>query len=157
MTTLPTDFRDLLTELHDAGADFVVVGGYAVAFHGYPRATKDIDILIRPTAANAARVYRALAAFGAPLAAFGVEAEDFATYDGVLHFGAAPYSADILNRISGVSFERAIAGAGTLDVDGRAIRIIGLDALLAAKRAAGRPKDLIDVAELERLHGERER
>lgn len=63
---LPDDFQDLLAELHDAGAEFEVVGGHAVAFHGHPRATKDLDVLIRPTAANASRVYRALAAFGAP-------------------------------------------------------------------------------------------
>jgi hypothetical protein len=69
---LPEDFRDLLVELHDAGAEFVIVGGYAVAFHGYPRATKDIDILVRAVPENAARVYRALAAFGAPLSTFEV-------------------------------------------------------------------------------------
>ncbi|MEM6790736.1 MAG: hypothetical protein AAF715_24670 [Myxococcota bacterium] len=62
---LPHDFRDLLVELDLAGADFVVVGGYAVAFHGYPRATKDLDVFVRPTRENAARVYRGLAAFGA--------------------------------------------------------------------------------------------
>ncbi len=152
MTDLPDDFRDLLVELSTAGAEFLVVGGYAVAFHGHVRATKDIDILVRPTAENAARVYAALAAFGAPLAAFEVGPSDFATYDGVLHFGAPPYGADILNRIDGVSFDAACIDAGALEVDGRAVRVIGLDALLVAKRAAGRPKDLLDVAALERIH-----
>src|SRR5689334_9461541 len=71
---LPEDFRDLLIELSDAGAAFVIVGGYAVAFHGHPRATKDLDVLIKADAENAGRVYRALAAFGAPLAAFEVQA-----------------------------------------------------------------------------------
>jgi len=84
------EFRDMLVELTDAGADFAVVGGHAVAFHGHPRATKDLDLLVRPTPENAERVYRALAAFGAPLQAFDVGAEDFATYDGVLHIGVAP-------------------------------------------------------------------
>jgi hypothetical protein len=64
---LPDDFRDLLLELADAGAEFVLVGGHAVAFHGHPRATKDMDILIRADKSNAERVYVALAAFGAPL------------------------------------------------------------------------------------------
>ena len=81
---LPDDFRDLLVELHEAGAAFVVVGGHAVAFHGHPRATKDLDVLVRADPRNAARVYHALAAFGAPLEAFEVSAADFATYDGVL-------------------------------------------------------------------------
>ena len=67
MSDLPEDFRDLLVELADAGAEFVLVGGHAVAFHGHPRATKDMDVLIRANENNAERVYRALAAFGAPL------------------------------------------------------------------------------------------
>ena len=79
MTELPDDFRDLLLELADAGAEFVLLGGHAVAFHGHPRATKDMDVLIRATASNAERVYQALAAFGAPLEAFQVGAADFAT------------------------------------------------------------------------------
>ena len=64
---LPNDFRDLMIEMMDADVEFVVVGGYAVAFHGHPRATKDIDILVRPHRENAKRVYKVLAAFGAPL------------------------------------------------------------------------------------------
>ena len=155
MTELPPDFRDLLVELHAAGAEFVLVGGYAVAFHGHARATKDIDVLVRPSRENAERVCAALAAFGAPLAAFEVAASDFATYDGALHFGAQPYAADILNRIAGVSFEQAMADAGTLDVEGRPIPVIGLVALLRAKRAAGRPKDLADLEALERIHSRR--
>jgi len=68
MIELFDDFRDLLIELHDAGAKFVVLGGHAVAFHGHPRATKDLDVLVDADPENARRVYRALAAFGAPLA-----------------------------------------------------------------------------------------
>jgi hypothetical protein len=75
---LPHDFRDVLLELADAGVEFVVVGGYAVAVHGHPRATKDLDIFVRADAANADRVYRALVAFGAPLPALQVTASDFA-------------------------------------------------------------------------------
>ena len=100
---LPQDLRDLLIELHDAGAEFVVVGGYAVAFHGHPRATKDLDILVRAAPDNAARVYRALAAFGAPLSNFEVSETDFATYDGVLQIGLPPRRIDILNRATGIT------------------------------------------------------
>lgn len=90
MIELPDDFRDLLIELADAGAEFVVVGGHAVAFHGHPRATKDLDVLVRATNNNAAKVYRALAAFGAPLSSFEIAESDFATYDGVLQIGLPP-------------------------------------------------------------------
>lgn len=146
---LPDDFRDLLVELCDAGAEFVIIGGYAVAYHGYPRATKDIDILIRPEARNAERVYQALAAFGAPLAAFEVTADDFVTYDGVLQIGLPPVRIDVLNRAAGIDFDEAIAAAESFEIDGRAIPVIGLQALLKNKRAAGRPQDLTDVSALE--------
>jgi predicted nucleotidyltransferase len=146
---LPDDFKDVLVELYDAEADFVVIGGYAVAYHGYPRATKDIDILVRPEPNNAERVYRALAAFGAPLATFEVTAADFATYDGVLQIGLPPVRVDLLNRAAGIDFDEAIADAGSFELEGRSIPVIGLRALLKNKRAAGRPQDLTDVAALE--------
>jgi hypothetical protein len=126
-----------------------VIGGYAVAYHGYPRATKDIDILVRPEPNNAERVYRALAAFGAPLATFEVTAADFATYDGVLQIGLPPVRVDLLNRAAGIDFDEAIADAGSFELEGRSIPVIGLRALLKNKRAAGRPQDLTDVAALE--------
>lgn len=147
---LPDDFRDLLVCLHDAGAEFVVVGGYAVAFHGHVRATKDLDVLVRATPDNAQKVYRGLVAFGAPIAAFDVAEKDFATYDGVLQIGVPPFRIDVLNRIA-VTFDEAIADGATLDVEGRAVRVIGRDAWIRAKRAAARSQDLADVEALERL------
>jgi predicted nucleotidyltransferase len=147
---LPDDFRDLLIELHDAGAEFVVVGGHAVAFHGHPRATKDIDVLVRAEQANAVLVYKALAAFGAPLASFEVSEADFVTYDGVLQIGLPPRRIDILNSVAGVTFDEAIAEGASIQIEGRRIPVIGRSALLKNKRAAGRPQDLADVAALER-------
>ena len=149
MIDLPADFRDLLIELHDAGAEFVVLGGHAVAFHGHPRATKDLDVLVRASAANAAKVYRALSAFGAPLHAFDVAEADFASYDGVLQIGLPPRRIDILNRATGISFDEARAAGASFELDGRKIPIIGLEALLQNKRAAGREQDLADVKALE--------
>jgi hypothetical protein len=148
---LPDDFRDFLCELVDAGAEFVVVGGHAVAYHGHVRATKDLDVLVRAAPANAERVYRALAAFGAPLEAFEVSAADFAAYNGVLQMGVPPFRIDVLNRIAGVSFEEATASGEGFELDDRHIPVIGRDALLANKRAAGRPQDLADVAALLRI------
>lgn len=153
MIELPEDFPDLLVELADAGAEFVVLGGHAVAFHGHPRATKDLDVLIRADRENAERVYAALAAFGAPLSSFDVLATDFASYDGVLQIGLPPRRIDILNRADGITFERAVADGASFEIQGRRIPIIGLDALLANKRAAGRPQDLADVAALESKRG----
>ncbi len=149
MIELPEDFRDLLVELADAGADFVVLGGHAVAFHGHPRATKDLDVLVRATPANAARVYRALAAFGAPLSAFAVAEADFATYDGVLQIGVPPRRIDVLNRADGISFDDAVQAGEAFDLEGRRVPVIGLEALLRNKRAAGREQDLADVKALE--------
>jgi hypothetical protein len=146
---LPDDFRDLLLELCDARADFVVLGGHAVAFHGHPRATKDLDVLIRAQPDNAERVYRALAAFGAPLDTFDVNAKDFATYDGVLQIGLPPRRIDILNRADGITFEEAIEERASFVLEGRSVPIIGRVALIKNKRAAGRPQDLADVAALE--------
>lgn len=151
MIALPDDFRDLLVELSRGGVEFVVVGGHAVAFHGHPRATKDLDVLVRATPDNAERVYRALAAFGAPLQSFAVQESDFATYDGVLQIGLPPRRIDILNRADGITFAEAMTDHGVLDVDGERVPVIGLGALLKNKRAAGRAQDLADVEALERV------
>ncbi len=146
---LPDDFRDMLVELADAGADFVLIGGHAVAFHGHPRATVDMDVLVRGNERNARRVFTALASFGAPLDALDVSPEDFATYDGVLQLGVPPNRIDILMRADGITFDEAVAGGAVLVVEGRKVPIIGRRALLTNKRASGRLKDLADVEALE--------
>jgi hypothetical protein len=151
MVELPEDFRDLLIALCEAGAEFVVVGGHAVAFYGHPRATKDLDVLVRATRDNAKRVYRALAAFGAPLSEFEVGEGDFASYDGVLQIGVPPQRIDIINRADGITFDEAIADGASIEIDGRTIPIIGWLALLKNKRASGREQDLADLKILERV------
>jgi len=143
------DFRDILIELADAGADFVLVGGYAVGFHGHSRATKDIDILIHPTDENARRVFNGLLAFGAPVASLDVTESDLATYAGVVQIGVPPNRIDILTRISGVTYDEISAEIVEFELEGRMIKVIGLNALLKNKRAAGRPQDMLDVQALE--------
>ena len=155
MIELPDDFRDLLVELHDAGAEFVVLGGHAVAYHGHPRATKDLDVLVRATNANAARVYKALASFGAPLDLFEVKEADFAAYDGVLQIGLPPRRIDILNRADGITFDEAVSEAQSFELDGRRIPVIGLEALLKNKRAAAREQDVADIKALEAVRRRR--
>ncbi|MFZ5891415.1 MAG: hypothetical protein ACOY0T_10215 [Myxococcota bacterium] len=105
-----------------------MLDGHAVAFHGHPRATKDLDVLVRPSTDNAKRVYCALAAFGAPLSAFEVGEADFATYDGVLQMGVPPVRIDILNRADGITFDEAVADGAKFELDGHAIPVIGLSA-----------------------------
>jgi hypothetical protein len=102
------------------------------------RATKDLDVLVRAVPDNATRVYRALAAFGAPLASFEVAEADFATYDGVLQIGLPPRRIDILNRATGITFDEAVADGDFIDIEGRVIPMIGRDALLNNKRATAR-------------------
>ena len=87
---LNPDFRDMVTALCDAGAEFLVVGAFAVSFHGHPRTTGDMDVWVRPSAANASRVIAALQDFGAPIAALGIVVEDFERPDVVVQIGVAP-------------------------------------------------------------------
>jgi hypothetical protein len=109
-----------------------------------------MDVLIRANASNAERVYRALAAFGAPLEAFQVGAADFATYEGVLQIGLPPRRVDILNRADGITFDEAIAEQACFILEGRTIPVIGRAALVKNKRAAGRAQDIADVEALSR-------
>lgn len=148
---LPDDFQDLLVELADAGAEFVLIGGWAMAVHGRPRATDDLDVLVRATPENSARVHAALAAFGAPVGPHGVDPSTFATEGPAYRFGTKPLRAEVLTQISGVTFEDAARDALLTTVDGRAVYVIGRDALVRNKRAAGRHKDLDDVEWLERF------
>lgn len=145
------DFRDLLVSLDVAGAEFVVVGGYAVAFHGHPRATKDLDVFVRASTDNARCVIAALAAFGAPLEQLGIKEADFEVAGMVVQLGVPPVRIDLLTEISGVSFDDAITGAPTMDVGGCAIRLLSRENLLRNKRASARLQDLADVEALERI------
>jgi hypothetical protein len=151
---LHDDFRDLLILFADGGVEFVIVGAYALALHGAPRASGDIDLFVRASPDNAERVLAALAHFGAPLAGAGVSAADFARPGLVYQIGLPPRRIDVLTEISGVTFEEAWASRATADLEGRAIGFIGRAALIKNKRAAARPQDLADVARLERKAGD---
>ena len=112
----------MLSALSDAGVEFVLVGAYALAAHGLPRATGDIDIWIRPSSENAQRVWQALKAFGAPLRR--VDAADFTRPDIVFQIGVAPRRIDLLTSISGVGFDEAWAERETIDVEGLRIHVL---------------------------------
>ena len=151
---LHDDFRDLLILFADGGVEFVIVGAYALALHGAPRASGDIDLFIRASPDNAERVFAALARFGAPLVGAGVTAADFARPGLVYQIGLPPRRIDVLTGISGVTFEEVWASRATTQLEGRAIGFIGRPALIKNKRAAARPQDLADVTRLERMSGD---
>jgi len=150
---LPVDFKELLAEFARSRVDAVLVGGYAVAFHGRPRATKDIDLVLEGSEENLARAAEALERFGAPANVVRSVAEMKPTE--VVFMGRPPLRVDLLRTVDGVTSEAVFATAVTTDLDGIAVRVIGLDALIANKRAAGRPQDLIDAEFLERVRAAR--
>ncbi len=140
---LNPNFKDMLSALNGAGAEYLVVEAYAMAAHGCPRSTGDIDIWVRPTAENAERVWQALTVFGAPVSQITVG--DLATADLVLQIGVAPQRIDILTSISGVAFDDAWPNRLTVQLNGLTASVIGRQDLLQNKLASGRPKDLLDA------------
>jgi hypothetical protein len=145
---LNPDFHDMLSALCGEGAEFLLVGAYALAAHGLPRATGDMDIWIRCSAENAERVWRALRRFGAPLT--GLTRDDLNTPNLVFQIGIAPRRIDILTSIDAVQFDEAWPYRQVVEIEGLAIGVIGRSHLIQNKRALGRPQDLADVAWLER-------
>jgi len=140
------DFKDLLSSFHAHGVKYLIVGGYAVSFHGQPRATKDMDLFIKADLTNAAAAYAALTAFGAPLAALSVR--DLADPHKFVRFGREPVAVDILPGIDGVDFDAAWERRveGVVDTEsGLNAFFISRDDLIASKLAAGRLRDLADV------------
>jgi hypothetical protein len=143
---LNRDYNDILSALSAEGAEFLIVGAYAVGVHGIPRATGDIDIWVRPTRENASRVMRALKRFGAAL--LDLTEDDLATVDTVFQMGVAPSRIDVITGISGLTFEQAWPSRITVAIEGLTVPVIGRDDLLRNKAASGRPKDLADLAAL---------
>ncbi|HEV8241508.1 MAG TPA: hypothetical protein VGS57_19255 [Thermoanaerobaculia bacterium] len=144
------DFVDLLRALLQSGVEFVVVGAHAMAVHGVPRATGDLDLVVRPTTENARRLVAALRAFGAPLEAHGVGERDFSSPGAVYQIGLPPRRIDLLTSLTGVSFDDAWAGRVEIHVADFTVPFLGRDALLHNKRATARDKDLADLQLLTR-------
>ena len=137
------DFAEMLRELSDAGAEFLVVGAHAVAAHVQPRATKDLDVWVRPTRENAERVWRALIRFGAPLDELTID--DLFVPGTIYQIGFPPNRIDILTSISAVKFEDAWPDRMIAEFAGATYPVIGREALITNKRAVGRHQDLGDL------------
>lgn len=148
---LNEDYRDMLQALVDEKVRFLLVGAYALAAHGYPRATMDIDIWVKPASDNADALLRALRRFGAPLR--NATKGDFEKEGTVFQIGVAPRRIDIITGASGLRFEDAFKNSMRVDVEGIEVRILSVGDLIRNKRASGRTKDLADAEALEELGG----
>jgi hypothetical protein len=146
--SMSRNFIDMLSEFNAAGVEFLVVGAYALAAHARPRYTRELDLWVRPTPDNAARVLAALRRFGSPL--YDLTQDDLARAGTVFQTGLPPQRIDVMTSISGVSFEEAWPARASFDVGGIRVHVIGKEHFEQNKRASGRPKDLADIAY---LHG----
>ena len=141
------DFRDLLVLLNEHEVDFMIVGSYALAFHGAPRFTGDIDIYVRPDHDNAERILRALTDFG--FGSLGLVVDDFQNQNKVTQLGVPPVRVDIITSITGVTWENASSGKCPGAYGDVPVFYIGKEEFLVNKQSIGRKKDLADVEALE--------
>lgn len=153
---LNPDYKDILSCLKEEKVEFLIVGAYALAAHGFPRATGDIDIWVRNSRDNAERIMRALRKFGAPTS--DLSESDFVSPDMAVQIGVEPCRIDLLTRISGLEFEAAWANRSSIVIDDIDLFILSRQDLLTNKLSAGRDKDLGDIAWLKRnLQGDNEK
>lgn len=143
---LTDDFKEFLRLLNATRVDYLLVGGYAVGLHGYPRATVDLDVWVRATPDNASRIVEALRAFGFDLPA--LEPKLFLDPRSIVRFGLPPFRIEIMTSIDGVDYDTCRQRPAVFDVEGMLIPVISLDDLKTNKRAAGRHKDLADLDNL---------
>jgi hypothetical protein len=144
---LNEDYKDMLQALSDENVSFLLVGAYAMAAHGYPRATMDIEIWVMPSPQNADAVLRALNRFGAPL--HNLNKEDLQNDGTIFQIGVAPRRIDIITAASGLQFEEAYGRSLSVNIEGIEVHIPSIDDLIRNKRTSGRTKDLADAEALE--------
>jgi predicted nucleotidyltransferase len=140
------DFKEFIQSLNDNQVRYLVVGGYAVALHGYPRYTKDIDIWIDLAPANASRIIRALEQFG--FGSLGLKEQDFLEVDMIIQLGYPPRRIDLLTTLPGVEFNQCFAEKVVVDMEGVSVSFIDLENLKKNKRATGRAQDIADIENL---------
>jgi hypothetical protein len=140
------DFKEFIQSLNDNQVRYLVVGGFAVALHGYPRYTKDLDIWIEMTPENAVRIVRSLQQFG--FDSLGLKEQDFLEADVIIQLGYPPRRIDLLTTISGVDFETCFTERKIIELEGLPVNFIGLKNLKENKRASGRAQDLADLENL---------
>jgi hypothetical protein len=141
--TLPPEWSEFIGLLCGARVRFLIVGAHALAVHGRPRATGDLDILVEPTTTNAARLATAFANFG--FTKLARQTTELATPDRMVTLGRPPLRIDVMTSISGVSFDRAWRGRRTVRFGDHRVGVLGRAEFTRNKRAAGRPQDLLDL------------
>lgn len=146
-----SDFSDLLSTFNAHGVEYLVVGAHALAAHGLIRATKDLDVFVRPSAENAPRVFEALAAFGAPLQ--DLSEQDLQTPGLIFQIGVPPVRIDVITVIDGVGFEEAWRSRVTAQLAAVEVPVLSRQHLIANKTKTGRKQDLADVDWLEKNGG----
>jgi hypothetical protein len=146
---LNEDYRDMLQALSDEKARFILVGAYALAAHGFVRATMDIDIWVMPSPDNADAVLRAVLRFGAPL--HNLTKEDLQKDGTIFQIGIAPRRIDIITAASGLKFEDAYKNSIPINLDGIEVHILSIEDMIQNKKSTGRTKDLADAEALESL------
>jgi hypothetical protein len=146
---LNEDYRDMLQALVEEKVKFLLVGAYALAAHGFPRATMDIDVWVMPEADNADAVMRAIRRFGAPL--HNLKRADLERDGTVFQIGVAPRRIDIITSASGLQFEEAFSRSSAISIEGLEVHIPSVEDLIRNKRASGRTKDLADAETLEAM------
>lgn len=142
-TRLTPDFSAFLKSLSESRVEYLVIGGYAVAYHGYPRPTGDIGVWVRPTEVNAVRIVEALRAFGFDVPT--LEPSLFMRSEVVTRMGVPPNQIEIFSAIPGVTFDACWPERAEEEWDGVPVTVIGLECLKQNKRASGRLKDLADL------------
>ncbi len=145
---LNKDLREFVELLNSNEVEYLVVGAFAVAWHGYPRFTADIDFFVRSTQSNAESVIATLRDFG--FGSLGITPEDFLKEDQVIQLGAKPNRIDIMTSVSGLEFDGAWGNRALGNIDGTPVQFLGFADLIRNKESTGRPKDLGDAHELKR-------
>ena len=146
MVTVEPDFKEFLELLNEERVEYLIVGGYALAYCGLPRYTKDLDLYVRPDAENAARILRALGKFG--MGDVGLKEKDFCMEDRVIQLGVAPVRIDLITSIPGVSWERVWGNKQAAEYGGVPTFVISREDLVQSKKVLGRKVDLADLEAL---------
>ncbi len=145
-TSLPKDLKEFIVLLNSNRVEYVVVGAFALAFHGRPRYTGDLDLLVRPSRENAERMEKVVTAF--QFASLGLTASDFAESDHIVQLGQPPNRIDLITSLTGVDFDEVWATRVPSALEGLPVAFISKECLIRNKKAAARPQDLADVAAL---------
>jgi hypothetical protein len=140
---LNEDYKEMLESLLGEKVRFILVGAYALAAHGYPRATGDMDIWVKPNDENSKKIYKALAKFGAPISE--IREDEFSQPGIIFQIGVVPRRIDIITKISGVEFDEADADKIVVNIENLKIPVLSIELLIKNKMATGREKDLLDA------------